>query len=214
MKTSLLALLAIFSLSNNAYYEDHPRVQELADSGAVILEAESEDCSRGKYSTRLGTQTGFSALCVEEVKLPVPVSYEVILMKEYELENESDYDSRITELNVFKGSFSTHMSIEEARNLIKSFSVSISDSADIHFYSEVIDEESFNQFENLFIGYDMIEAPMTVSFLRKLLKGENALRFSFTDGVELYPGGGFNVTHQFILVKGKLVYFKNSWWDA
>ena len=216
MKHTLLAALAFISLSTNAYYEDNQRVQALADSGKAILEYESSDCEREPFETKLGLESGYSAICVKEVKLPVPVSYEVILMKEYELENDSDYDSRLTELRVFEGrSFSPNfVDLQTARKLFESFSIKLPTNPNFHFQAEEMNSSSFSEFEGLFIGYDFIEAPMSVQFLRNLLKGETAQRISFTEGVELYPGGGFNVTHHLILVKGKLIYLKNSWWDA
>lgn len=220
MKHILTLALLISSFGAQAYYEDHPEVQALAESGKPALVKSAKECpkSYGDQSLvdRLGPAKDYGTLCVSHQSLPSAVLSEIIEMKENELENESDYDQRVTALWVFKqDSIGTQwMTLKKVQELADMFDIPRSQSKSPAFGSFVADSDSFGQFEGLFVGDAYSNETATLNFLRKELKGKSVLQISMGDGVELYPGGGFQVTHYFFIVDGKLVYVKLSGWDA
>lgn len=220
MKYILTLALIITSFGAQAYYEDHPVVQELAESGVPALTKKAEDCpsSYGDQSfvDRLGPSKTYGSLCVKHKRLPGEVLSEIIEMKENELQNESDYDQRVTAFWVFEQtSFKPGwMNSRQVKEIAKVLGIPAKQAKEPSFGSYIADEDSFGQFEGLYIGEEYSSESATLSHLRSLLKGKTVLELSMGDGVELYPGGGFYVTHYIFIVEGKLIYVKLSGWDA
>lgn len=223
MNKLLLALaagsVALMSLSAHAYYEDNNKVMELADGGVPQIAYSSEDCPKSygnkAFTHKLGAGTGYSSLCVKQVKIPADVLSEIRTMKENELENESDYDQRLTKLYVFEqDNYQTNLSESGVRELAKALGIPSDQIKNISFNAFVPDASSFGQFEGLVIGEDFVDESQSLKYLRQLLKGQLVLGVSFGDEIELYPGGGFGVTYYLYFTKGKVVYVKQSGWDA
>ena len=216
---SLVTLMALALCLNTYSYER--KVYELADSGNPELKKDSDSCPRRysnqSYTDLLGQEDGHNTLCVKHVKLPLAVLSEIREMKSNELENESDYDQRVTALYVFEQSSFTNGGVDSdsVKELAEKLGIPKSQIQGPTFRSFVANANSFSQFEGLALGEDyFMEQTESLKYLRTLLKGETILSISFGDGIELYPGGGFNVTHYLFLTKNKVVYVKLSWWDA
>lgn len=222
MKAFLLLTLALFfSCNGQAYYEDHPEVEALVNTGYAQIYRGSSACPRSygdeTLTDRLGAKEGYHTLCVKHVQLPANVLSEVMLMEEHELENESDYDSRVTKLYVFKqDKFTTKWGVtaKEILKLAKAFNIPAKMAKDARVSSFVGVESSVDQFAGLYVGDAYDTSNKTHDFITGELRGRQVLQISFGDGVELYPGGGFGVTHYFFIMDGKIVYVKHSYWDA
>jgi len=215
MKSILLTFTCVISLNSFSYYEDNPEVITLADSGKAELYETTNDC-KGKYPLRLGKTTGYQATCLSQIDLPLDVAGQIDVMKEFELENYSDYDSRVTELYMFNVKYGdANISLEKLKEVFVAFGVKDVDLSEIRATSELVDANSFDFLEYIFVGDTPDENSTEINdFLLSHLAGQNTLKFQITRGVELYPGGGFNVTYFLYLIDGKMVFLKNSWWDA
>ena len=222
MKAFLFLTMALFfSCNGQAYYEDHPEVEVLVNTGYAQLHKGSSACPRTygdeTLTDRLGPKADYNTLCVKHQSLPAEVLSEVMLMEEHELENESDYDSRVTKLYVFKqDKFTTKWGIssKEIIQLAKAFNIPVKMAKDARVSSFIGADNSVDQFEGLYVGDAYDSNTKTHRFITKELRGKQVLQISFGDGVELYPGGGFGVTHYFFIMDGKLIYVKHSYWDA
>lgn len=139
-------------------------------------------------------------------------------MKEYELENDSDYDQRLTRLYVFKQDIlkpGSSMSAKTVKQVASALGIPAKVVQGISFSSFIGNEGSLSQFEGLYIGTDFVgDDSESLKFLRSQMKGKLVLQVSFGDGIELYPGGAFYATHYLFIMDGKLIFVKHSGWDA
>jgi hypothetical protein len=220
----ILALLLFLQTSQAlAWYEDNETVMILAESGTPRIDRQSSDCPN-RYSDqslthRLGTENvGWRPFCVIHEYLPSAVFSEVRAMAEYELENDSDYDQRITRMYVFKQEDlnpGTALSIETVKQLGMALGIPKKIIKGITFSSFIGDETTLGQFEGLYVGTDFVgDQTESLKYLRSQLMGKLVLEVTFGDGIELYPGGGFSVTHYLFILDGKLIFVKHSSWDA
>lgn len=218
MKLLLSTLLVTFALSSAAYYEDHPEVITLADSGSYSLNANSSECPRRYWpkneNVELKGKEG--SLCVEELNLPQDVAFDVMEMKSSELENESDYDQRVTSVLSFRSSLfkGVRFSLEGLTRFAKAMNIPESHLKDLNVESEKVKRSTFSMFDNLFIGLEFVDQNNLQKWLYKELKGELVQIVTFGEGVELYPGGGFYVTHYLVIANDQAIYLKLSWWNS
>ncbi len=218
-----LIMLLLQATQTYAWYEDNETVMMLADSGTPIIDRQSSDCPN-RYSDqslthRLGTENvGWRPFCVTHEYLPSSVFSEVRVMSDHELENDSDYDQRITRLYVFKQEDlkpGSSLSVKTVKDVAIALGIPSKVVKGISFSSFVGTKDSLGQFEGLYIGTDFVgDKTETLSFLRSQMEDKLVLQVTFGDGVELYPGGGFSVTHYLFIMDGKLIFVKHSWWDA
>lgn len=167
----------------------------------------------------MGTEdVGWRPFCVTHEYLPSEVFSEVRVMKEYELENDSDYDQRLTRLYVFKQDIlkpGSSMSAKTVKQVASALGIPAKVVQGISFSSFIGNEGSLSQFEGLYIGTDFVgDDSESLKFLRSQMKGKLVLQVSFGDGIELYPGGAFYATHYLFIMDGKLIFVKHSGWDA
>ena len=207
MKTLLIALSLLSFSGAFASYEDHETVQELAASGEYHLEA-SESCVEEQLL--LGSD------CVKVFDLPGHVAREVENMKINELENESDYDQRITSLLHFKSQkiSQDYVSVKSVVDLFSGLNVEVNDLEAIAFESEIVDRRSFERFDELFVDLFYKVDSNTQKFIRNSFMGKMIDIISYEEGVELYPGGGFYVTHYLIVSAQEVMYVKRAWWNS
>jgi hypothetical protein len=219
MKALLSTLLISLSLSTLGYYDDLPEVVDLANSGDFVLIENSQNCPKHRWAPKNQKDQirgDKGSLCVEFLPLPKEVSFEVSMMEEAELENESDYDQRITSVLAFKRSdfLGAQASLESLKEFAIAMNIPHSHLDTLAFNSEVASERTFSRFDELFLGMTFKSNSLTHKFLVESFKGQNVQVVTFGDGVELYPGGGFYVTHYLFISSDKAVYVKLSWWNS
>ncbi len=215
-----LVSIAVFllNLSSFAYYEDLPQVVGLANAGDYHLVLNGQACPK-RYGPKnevhqLRGKEG--QLCLESLKVPAEVVFEVSQMEGAELENESDYDQRVTSVlsfrsELFKGQ---RFSLESLESFAKAMDIPVSHLENVDAYAEQVREGSFSMFDYLFVGLEFIDRSEIQKWLYREFSGELVQVVSFGDGVELYPGGGFYVTHYLIIANDRAVYLKLSWWNS
>ncbi len=218
MFNALIALFAVFSLSSNAYYEDLPEVISLANSGDFTLIENSAKCP-GQYSPRQETDElrgREGSLCVQSLKLPAEVEQEIDLMNQAELENESDYDQRITSVFAFKYHrlVGAHANLSDVEDLASALNIPLSQMKDLTFSAEIANERTFSRFDDLFLGIEFKSNSKVSNFLLRSFAGQKVQVITFGDGLELYAGGGFYVTHYLFISNDKAFYVKLSWWNS
>ena len=219
MKALLNIILLTLSTAALGYYDDLPEVVSLANSGDYVLIENSQNCPEHRWAPKnqvdeIRSQNG--TLCVESLGLPNEVAFEISMMEEAELENESDYDQRITSVLAFKisGLKGSRVSLSELKSFAAAMNIPLSHLEDADFNAEVASERTFSRFDELFLGMTFKSNSATHQYLVDSFKGQNIQVVSFGDGVELYPGGGFYVTHYLFISSDKAVYVKLSWWNS
>lgn len=219
MNKFFVLFFTTISLSAAAYYNDLPEVIQLANSGDYILIKNSADCPSHRWAPKnekdlLRGRKG--SLCVEALSIPSEVNFEISMMEEAELENESDYDQRVTSLLAFKKSDfkGASASLESLKKFARAMDIPTSHLESIDFTAERASDRTFSRFDELFLGMTFKSNSQTHKFLVESFEGQNVQIITFEDGVELYPGGGFYVTHYLFLSSDKAVYVKLSWWNS
>jgi len=80
------------------------------------------------------------------------------------------------------------------------------------------EEGNLQQYYGLFLGLEFELESATYNYLLWKLSGKQVVSVSFEEGVDLYPGGGFYVTHTFFITfdgsQAKVEYVKLSWWNS
>lgn len=218
LKLKMLALLFLISLSAQSYYEDNTDVIRLSESGDYTIIENSEECpQRFRPGNEKDLLVGVEgALCLESLEVPLEVKNEVAQMKEAELENESDYDQRVTSLLSFRWSNfkGASFSNEDLLKFALAMNIPSSHLKEIQAHAEKVTKKTFSHFDDLFLGLEFFRDSQLQDWLYKSLKGQFIQVVSFGDGVELYPGGGFYVTHYLFIAKDKAFYVKLSWWNS
>lgn len=102
----------------------------------------------------------------------------------------------------------------EIRELMEAFSIDSDFLNEMSFSATNVDESTFSRFEGLFLGYDYVEKTKTYEFIQKEFLGQDVMVVEMTKESSLYPGGGFNVTHTFIISSNKVMFVKLSWWNS
>jgi len=209
----LICLFLLNCLVSNSIwssYEDNADVQRLVKAGHFeMLEA---GCSQSDALLLKNKK-----LCLNIESIPSSVSLEVDHMLENELENESDYDQRVTSLFHFSSQNLNFNRVDE--KAIEEFfafgNVDFSpDSFSLSIAEEIVDHNSFREFNDLFVDLFFKSNSKTQSFIRDAFMGEEVKVIKFDEGVELYPGGGFYVSHYLILGHEHGMYVKFSWWNS
>lgn len=201
-----------------AEYEDNPQVQKLVEAGQfeVALDACGQDPSQ---TTSLSEDDalirGDKKICLHNISLPSIVESEVGQMHIDELQNESDYDQRITSMLHFswKNLESDDIILDDVINLFSVLNVNV-DPDKLELHSEVVNHSSFSEFDDLFVELFFKINSNTQEFIRSSFEGELVQFVKFEQGVELYPGGGFNVTHYLLISSHHTMYIKLSWWNS
>lgn len=215
LKETVLIFLSIINVSILAYYEDRADVLELARAGEYATISSSKECQRD-WNGHRDLLNGDSKVCVSLFSIPSDVQNEVSLMKESELENESDYDQRVTSLLAFewKSVSSSRVSLGDIEKLAKSLNIPEAQLKNPEVAPFQAERGSFERFNQLFLGLEFKSNSKTFEYLVKNFEGQKVLSISFEKGVELYPGGGFYVTHYFFISQNKVIYVKLSWWNS
>jgi hypothetical protein len=215
-----LVAIAVFllNLSSFAYYEDLPQVVELANAGDYHLVLDGQACPR-RYGPKnevhqLRGKEG--QLCLESLKVPAEVVFEVAQMEGAELENESDYDQRVTSVLSFRSELfkDQRFSLSGLKAFAKAMDIPVRHLENVAVRGEQVRSGSFSMFNDLFVGLEYIDRSEVQKWLYREFSGQSVQIISFGDGVELYPGGGFYVTHYLIVCDDKAVYLKLSWWNS
>lgn len=218
MKLLISFFLFSFLFSSYAYYEDNADVLRLVRAGETEVIRNSQKCPKlyGPKNEKDLLKGQDHALCIDILELPEEVTFEVMQMKEAELENESDYDQRVTSLLSFRWQKLSHQSfsLKSIKELSRALNIPEGHISDLHVEAELVGNKSFSMFDNLFVGLEFFDRSHVQSYLLKEFKGELVQIVSFGDGVSLYPGGGFYVTHYLIIGKEKVSYVKLSWWNS
>lgn len=226
LKFVALIFLFTLNLSVSALYEEVPEVARLSKSGDYKLFPSSRYCAvqgaqKGEFDLLVGSK---ETLCIHSITLPKSVREEVALMEASELENESDYDQRVTSLLAFRWSEldKTGLTPKTLKRLALSLNINAEEMKNIQINDFYSDEFSFDVFRELFLGLEYAEGTKTQDFLIRSFLHRNVQSASFHHEVPLYPGGGFNVTHYFFYSsgngdetsQGQVVYVKLSWWNS
>jgi|GEM_PF-3284824 len=221
MKRILAITLLALTINGQAwsYYEDNSQVIELVNSGDYkLLKDDYASCPprHRPWDERDLLKGNASEACVKTYELPVDVSEEVQMMKANELENESDYDQRITEFLYFKWNKleETGLSLESLESISGALNIPKDHLDNLLITSFIGSKESFSRFNYLFLGMEFKVRSATQEYLVELFNGKTVQALEFGSGVELYPGGGFNVTHFLFISEGKAAYVKLSWWNS
>lgn len=212
MKSAILIILSfVFSAASWSYYEDNAEVQKLVKAGRYELSFRA--CDQEKEADALVSAD--KKICVNHIPLPFAVEAEVGHMRSNELENESDYDQRITSILHFSWGEFERQSIE-FDNVVDFFSALNVQAKpeEISLRSEVVNPYSFSEFDELFIDLFFKVNSNTQDFIRSSFKGELVQIVKYEEGVELYPGGGFYVSHYLIISSKHAMYVKLSWWNS
>lgn len=229
MKSFLMLILCfvlfgIFSSSTTwADYEDNPEVQKLVEAGKFEISfhacgqdsSQSSEYSEYEYKEDDVLFNANKKICLHNIPLPSAVESEVGHMRANELQNESDYDQRITSILHFswKNLESDNIVLDDVINLFSVLNVSV-DPDKVELHSEVVNQSSFSEFDDLFIDLFFKVNSSTQEFIRSSFQGELVQVVKFEEGVELYPGGGFYVTHYMIISLHHAMYIKLSWWNS
>jgi hypothetical protein len=226
LKLVALLLFSLLSLSAAALYEDVPEVMRLSRSGDYEIINSSRYCAvqgavNGEMDLLIGKE---GTLCIDSIVLPKSVKEEIALMEASELENESDYDQRITSFLAFRwsGLKEEGLTPKTLTTLAKSLNINLEEMQDGQISDFRGDENSFNEFTELFHGLEYVEGSKTQDFLIRSFLRKSVQSVQFHQEVPLYPGGGFNVTHYFFYSpstteegsQGQVVYVKLSWWNS
>ncbi|MGB0454018.1 MAG: hypothetical protein ACPGJV_09925 [Bacteriovoracaceae bacterium] len=220
MKKLLLALTLLTSTQTFAQIDD--KVTELTNSGTPDFTKDSSVCKSRFEDEGLTDQLGnssnpWNSICVKRINLPYDVLQEVREMKRYEDTNESDYDSRVTRLYVFKSRYKAQAGLgtEGTKKLTDALGIPASQTKAGHVSAFIGESRHVDRFNNLHLNdMDYSEETKIAKYLETQIKGKLVLHIQFSDGIELYPGGGMYVDHHIFLVEGKIIYVKSTWWDA
>ena len=223
-------ILIIFGLASVVASAQQPEltVDDLVSQGQMQLQLNSKKCKNAKYPHQLGQfPSQFQSPCVLPVQLPLAVEVEIGTMRANELENESDYDQRVTRLEIFEHKHynpAWSMDLEGIKTLAKNFNIKRVNTEDgyknpgLSVSALLVTPKSFQHHGgDLMLGdgydFDQTEA-LFPNYLGNLLNGQLAIHFQFGEFLGLYPGGGFGVVHHFYITQTHLVYLKHSGWDA
>ncbi len=214
MKALILIFLSFLAISDSAwsYYDDNEQVRALVNSGQFeMLRSACESEGPGSDALILGDEK----LCLDILPLPYSVESEVEFMKSNELENESDYDQRIVSMFHFSSPVLQQDSLE-IRDIIELYSfVNVQARAnELNIKSEVINNASFSEFDELFVDLFYKVNSNSQNFVKSAFEGELVQIIKFEEGVELYPGGGFYVSHYLVISAKHAMYIKFSWWNS
>lgn len=217
----LTITLLIFMINGEtwSYFDDNSQVVELVNSGDYkLIKEDSASCppENRPWDERDLLQGETEEACVKTYELPVNVKEEVQMMKANELENESDYDQRITEVLNFKWNHfeESGLSLDSLKTITGALSIPKSHLDNLTIGSFIGSKESFSRFDYLFLGMEFKVRSATQEYLVDFFKGKPVQALEFGSGVELYPGGGFYVTHFIFISEGRAVYVKLSWWNS
>ena len=210
MKPLMLILNLLFCSASWSYYEDNSEVQRLVRAGRY--EVDYRGCEDQSADALIVEN---EKLCLNILPLPSMVEAEVGHMRSNELENESDYDQRITSLLHFSVSDLKKQRID-LEDVLGVFSfLNVNAMADeLSLASEVVDTQSFPEFDELFIDLFYKAGSNSQQFIRDSFRGELVQIIKYEEGVELYPGGGFFVSHYLIIAANHAMYIKFSWWNS
>lgn len=212
MKSAIFFILClVFSASSWSYYEDNSEVQELVKAGRFEISFHSCEGELEADALIRADQK----ICLHHIPLPSAVEAEVGHMRVNELENESDYDQRITSLLHFswKEFSKGEIELDDVLNLLSLLNIEANPD-DISLANEVVDQESFPEFNELFVDLFFKVNSSTQDFINSSFKGELVQVVKFEEGAELYPGGGFYVSHYLVISAQHAMYIKLSWWNS
>ncbi len=211
MSAILIILSFIFSASSWSYYEDNLEVQELVRDGRYEVSYRACDGANNIDALILDNKK----ICINHIPLPSAVEAEVGHMRANELENESEYDQRITSILHFSWEEfeKSNVEFDDVMNFFSVLNISVNPE-DISLSSEVINDYSFSDFDELFVDLFFKVNSNTQDFIRSAFKGELVQVIKYEDGVELYPGGGFYVSHYLVISSKHAMYIKLSWWNS
>ena len=214
MKALILILLSFVAISGSAwsYYDENEQVRELAHSGR--FERLHSACESEGLGSDALVRDG-EKLCLDILPIPSSVESEVEFMKSNELENESDYDQRIVSIFHFSSPALQQESVE-IKDILELYSfVNVkANASELNIESEVINNASFSEFDELFVDLFYKVNSNSQSFIKSAFEGELVQIIKFEQGVELYPGGGFYVSHYLVISAKHAMYIKFSWWNS
>lgn len=201
-----------------ADYEDNLKVQKLVEAGQFEISYHACEQDSSGATNLKEDDVLFNAdkkICLHNIPLPSAVESEVGHMRANELQNESDYDQRITSMLHFswKNLESDNIVLDDVINLFSVLNVEV-DPDKVELHSEVINHSSFSEFDDLFVDLFFKVNSNTQEFIRNSFQGELVQVVKFEEGVELYPGGGFYVTHYMVISLHHAMYIKLSWWNS
>ncbi len=205
-----MILNIFFCLNAWSYYEDNSEVQRLVLSGRY--EISYRGCADQGSDALIFDE---ERLCLHIIPLPSSIEAEIGHMRLNELENESDYDQRITSLLHFS-SFNLKKERVDLEDIVEIFSfLNVdADANEISISSEVVDSQSFSEFDELFVDLFSKSNSNSQKFIRDSFKGELVQIIKFEEGVSLYPGGGFYVSHYLVIAANHSMYIKFAWWNS
>jgi hypothetical protein len=221
MKDTILLITCFMTMSfNNALAysdQDQDKMMELSRSGHPVLK-KGETCPSHSPLLFAGADNRYASHCVKKEIIPSTVSAEISMMKEYELENESDYDQRVTELVILKSDrFNTRfISTKTLKKYFKALDVDHDNlleniTLSVKNYNR---ENPLRNYDSLFVGEEYKDDTYLSTFLKSQLSNKQVLKIELNDGVELYPGGGLSVSYSIFMIEGYLIYTKHMNWDA
>ena len=224
MKKIIIFCISL-SLSQWAFADDKAKeIQAIVDSGQPKLELNSKTCDDDKDGADLLEFTRpfyYSGVCGDVAKLPKKVLRELWDMEDEQLENESDYDSRITKVYVFEhdGVYLSHQSIitlKKIEDLREAFNIPKTDNVRLGVM-EPVKGSTFSMLNyGLTLGNHWYELEDTYvgQYLKTQIDGEIGMHIEYVEELPLYPGGGLNATYHIFLMDKKLVYVKSVWWNS
>jgi hypothetical protein len=221
MKHVVLSALVAFSFNANAY-EYMPEVEEIGTSGGYTINHLAQDCS-SEYPDMLimPGQFGKDGVCMSQIRFDEKAYDELDQMESEQYDNDSDYDSRITDVFAFEHEDFLTWNGTVTEGLIEHLNeaFNLAEGAAENFQVRVMNlkKDPLYPFHGyLFLGGmgEAIEDYQIGQELTELLAGEQGIHLSFRKEVGLYPGGGINVTYHFFMMDGKTVYVKEVHWDA
>ena len=209
---ALILLFLVLSSSAWSDFDENEQVRSLVDSGRFEMiqnACEREDLGRDALISET------DRLCLNILPLPGTVESEVEFMKSNELENESDYDQRIVSIFHFSSPALQQESVE-IKDILELYSfVNVkANASELNIKSEVINNASFSEFDELFVDLFYKVNSNSQSFIKSAFEGELVQIIKFEQGVELYPGGGFYVSHYLVISAKHAMYIKFSWWNS
>jgi len=201
-----------------ADYENNQQVQQLVEAGR--FEISYHTCNQDQSDSAVLNEDDVliredKKICLHNIALPSNVESELGQMRVSELQNESDYDQRITSMLHFswKNLERDSIALDDIINLFSVLNISVGPE-ELELHSEVINSSSFSEFDDLFVDLFFKMNSRTQDFIRSSFEGELVQVVKFEDGVELYPGGGFYVTHYLVISHHHAMYIKLSWWNS
>lgn len=163
------------------------------------------------------TQFSQSKSCARSLTLPAAVQAEVDDMIANRFQNESDYDSRLTELKVFRLPRPLHqLSLADWQNLVAVFGLESVNPRQESFEISGFGQPNFlRQAQGLWIQGTYVEKSSIYSYLADLLGSQPYMAFQAgATEITLYPGGGFIKSHTLILAPEVLIYLKREGWNS